>query len=398
MSASTPASAAYAENPQKVGPPLNIGVDIRRVGEFGVGIYTKNLVRSLVRIAPENHYVLIGRNENLEHFRDLKPSPRFELYDRRFDSVRSHLDFWFLIRRLGLDIFHMPHRWVPYSTPSPYVATLHDLNSLVFPREEESPMRQRMRRRILRHGLMNAARIIAVSEATKRDAMKRLSLPESKFSVVYDAVDEQVAQPVTESERRRTLARYSVNDPFLLYAGRIQIHKNVPRLIEAFAVAKAQLENHWRYQNLKLIVIGDDLSAFPNVRHSVMRTRIQDSVRFLGFVPVETLRVFYAAATAFIFPSLYEGFGMPPLEAMAHGTPVVTSNVSSLPEAVGDAAVLVNPENPFDIARGMRQVLLDDDFRRELRRRGFERVRRFSWDSSAEKVLEIYRQVVRSRR
>jgi glycosyltransferase involved in cell wall biosynthesis len=108
---------------------------------------------------------------------------------------------------------------------------------------------------------------------------------------------------------------------------------------------------------------------------------------------VETLRVFYAAATAFVFPSLHEGFGLPPLEAMAHGTPVVTSSVSSLPETVGNAAVLVNPENVFDIARGLRQVLLDEEFRQELRQRGYQQVRRFSWDRSAEQVLEIYRSV-----
>jgi glycosyltransferase involved in cell wall biosynthesis len=125
----------------------------------------------------------------------------------------------------------------------------------------------------------------------------------------------------------------------------------------------------------------------------VLRSGIQQSVRFLGFVPLETLRVFYDEAVAFLFPSLYEGFGLPPLEAMAHGTPVVTSNVSALPETVGDAAVLVNPENVFDIARGIREVLLDDEFREQLRQKGFQQVRRFSWDVTAQRVLEVYREV-----
>jgi glycosyltransferase involved in cell wall biosynthesis len=156
---------------------------------------------------------------------------------------------------------------------------------------------------------------------------------------------------------------------------------------------KAELENHPKYHNLRLIVIGDDLNAFPAVRHSVLRSGIQQSVRFLGFVPLETLRVFYDEAVAFLFPSLYEGFGLPPLEAMAHGTPVVTSNVSALPETVGDAAVLVNPENVFDIARGIREVLLDDEFREQLRQKGFQQVRRFSWDVTAQRVLEVYREV-----
>lgn len=385
---------------QPAGEPrrLHIGIDIRRCGQFGVGMYVKNLVRSLARVGPENEYVLIGSRSHWEEIGKLEGNFRLEEYNRRYNSRRSHIGYWFEVRGLGLDLIHMPHRWVPFATPAPYVATLHDLNNILFPVEGASKFMQALRLVTLKHGLRNAARIIAVSEATKRDGVKRLGLPEEKFEVVYDAVDEHVAQSISEEDRRLTLERYSVSDPFILYAGRIQVHKNVPRLIEAFAVLKAQLENHWKYHNLRLIVIGDDLSAFPAVRHTVMSTRMQDSVRFMGFVPVDTLRVFYASADAFAFPSLYEGFGLPPLEAMAHGTPVVTSNASSLPEAVGDAAVLVNPENVFDIARGLRQVLIDEEYRGELRRRGFEQVRKFSWDRSAQKVLEIYRSVARAPR
>src|SRR6185436_8173981 len=135
----------------------------------------------------------------------------------------------------------------------------------------------------------------------------------------------------------------------------------------------------------------DYLAAHSDLRRSVIRSRVQQRVRFLGFVPVETLRIFYRSAAAFVFPSLYEGFGLPPLEAMAQGTPVVTSNVSSLPEVVGDAAVLVNPENVFEIARGIRQALLDTDLRKLLIERGRHRVAGFSWDRAADRILEIYR-------
>ena len=372
-----------------------IGIDIRRAGEFGVGIYTKNLVRSLARVGAEHRYVLVGGPENREHLGDLGPNFRLANYTKRFDSTRSHFDYWFVLRALGVDVFHIPHRWVPLSTPGPYVVTLHDLNNLFYPKERASVSMQKLRHAALRRGLHNASRIITVSNATRRDAVKRLSLDDKKFTTIYDAVDEQVAQPAPDELRRLTLERYSVKDPFVLYAGRIQPQKNVPRLIEAFAVVKAQLENHWKFHNLKLIVIGDDLARYPEVRRAVMRGRLQDSVRFLGFVPLETLRCFYNEATAFLFPSLYEGFGMPPLEAMAHGTPVVTSSVSSLPESVGDAAELVNPTNVFDIARGLRKILLDDEYRAELRRRGFERVKKFSWDRSAEQVLEVYHEVAR---
>jgi len=373
--------------------PLLIGIDVRRAGGFGVGTYIQNLVRALERVGAGEEYVLVGTPDLAPNFSSLPPNFRFVPYTRRFDSSRTHLSFQFLLRGLALDLFHMPHRWVPYFMPCRYVATLHDLNNILYPPEDASPRIERVKRFFLTHGLRNADRVIAVSETTKVDAVTHLGLSPKKIVVIPDAVDQEVATPVHEAERQRTLARYQIHDPFVLYAGRIQVHKNIPRLIEAFAVVKAELENHPKYHNLRLIIIGDDLNSFPAVRHSVLRSGIQQSVRFLGFVPLETLRVFYDEAVAFLFPSLYEGFGLPPLEAMAHGTPVVTSNVSALPETVGDAAVLVNPENVFDIARGIREVLLDDEFREQLRQKGFQQVRRFSWDVTAQRVLEVYREV-----
>ena len=369
-----------------------IGIDIRRTGDFGVGTYIRNLVTALGRAGSEEEYVLIGRRGQFEDLGELDPRFRSRIYPRPYDSWQSHIEFDGLIRRLGLDILHMPHRWIPYRLRRPYVVTLHDMDNILFP-GQASEARQFLQRHKLMRGLGRASRVIAVSEATKRDAVKLLGLREDLFDVVPAAVDPRVAEPVSEPERERILSRYQIEDPFVLYAGRIQEHKNLPRLIEAFAVVKSELENDPRYERLGLILIGDEITALPEVRHAVMRARIQPYVRFLGFVPLETLRVFYAAASAFLFPSLYEGFGLPPLEAMAHGTPVVASNVSSMPEVLGDAAVLVNPKNVFDIARGLREVLVDETLREELRVRGQRRTLSYSWDESARKVLEIYRRV-----
>ena len=168
----------------------------------------------------------------------------------------------------------------------------------------------------------------------------------------------------------------------------------MPRLVEAFAVVREQLAAHPLYKELRLVIIGDTISQHPAVRQAVIKSRVEHVVRFLGFVPFETLRCFYETAAAFVFPSRYEGFGLPPLEAMACGAPVVTSNVSSLPEVVGDAAVLVNPENVFDIARGIRDVLLDENLRATLIRRGREQAARFSWSRTARQVLDIYHEVL----
>jgi glycosyltransferase involved in cell wall biosynthesis len=213
---------------------------------------------------------------------------------------------------------------------------------------------------------------------------------------VYNALDERFIREPMPADADRILERHAVSYPFVLYAGNIKPHKNLARMIEAFAVAKSELAGHAEFANLKLLLIGDELTKHPDLRRAVVRTRVREDVRFLGFVPHSVLRVFYARARAFLFPSLYEGFGLPPLEAMAHGTPVVTSNVSSLPEVLDHAALLVNPENLFDIARGIRQVLTEEPLRRELVRRGHEQVKRYSWERSAQQVLDVYRAVARA--
>ena len=158
-----------------------------------------------------------------------------------------------------------------------------------------------------------------------------------------------------------------------------------------------ELAGHPRYRHLRLVVIGDEISQYPAVRRAAAQTRTGQAIRFLGYVPFETLRAFYESAEVFAFPSLHEGFGLPPLEAMACGTPVVTSNVSSLPEVVGDAAVKVSPDNVFEIARGLKDVLLNSDLRAKLIELGLAQSRKFSWQQTARQVRDTYLEVARDR-
>ena len=370
-----------------------IGFDVRRADAFGVATYINNLLRALARRGPGHEYVLIGSARHQPRFADLPSNFRFVTSEKGYASLDSHLRFQFLVRSLSPDIFHVPHRVVPFFMPCRYLVTVHDLDQIVF-RDAFGPRLQAEARfYALRHGLRRAGRVLTVSEATRRDLIRLLGIPSDRIAVIPNAIDERFTKPVTDADLQRTLERYQVDYPFLLYAGAIQPQKNLPRLVEAFAVVQSELEHHPQYSQLRLLIIGDELTAHPDLRRSVVRARVQPRVRFLGFVPLETLRVFYRSAAAFVFPSLYEGFGLPPLEAMAQGTPVVTSNVSSLPEVVGDAAVLVNPENVFDIARGIKQALLDADLRLTLQARGRLQVARFSWDRAADRVLQVYRAV-----
>jgi glycosyltransferase involved in cell wall biosynthesis len=242
--------------------------------------------------------------------------------------------------------------------------------------------------------LRKASRVIAVSQFTKNEIEKLLAISDDRIEVVYNAIDERFLHGhATDADRELIAQRYLVNYPFILYAGAIRPHKNVVRIIEAFSALKSELQKLQQYPDLKLIIIGDDLSSHPRLRRTVVRSGVQNDVRFLGFVPIEVLRIFYDVAKIFVFPSLYEGFGLPPLEAMAHGTPVVTSNTSSLPEVAGAAALLVNPENVFEIRRGLQRALLDPVLRERMKQRGYEQAQRFSWTTSVSRILEIYREV-----
>jgi glycosyltransferase involved in cell wall biosynthesis len=247
-----------------------------------------------------------------------------------------------------------------------------------------------MTKRVLR----GAERIFAVSNFTRTEIEKLFGIAPGKIEVVYNAIDERFLRGHASVADRELIAqRYQVTYPFLLYAGRISPHKNVVRMIEAFSALKTELERDQLYPDLKLIIIGDDLSGNPDLRRTVVRSGVQNDVRFLGFIPIEVLRIFYDEAKIFVFPSLYEGFGLPPLEAMAHGTPVITSNVSSLPEVVGNAAVLVNPENVFEIMRALHRVLTDKTLRDRMKERGYRQATRFSWEISVRRVLDVYREI-----
>jgi len=376
---------------------MRVAIDIRRAGDFGVGTYIRNIVLQLAQLDTATQYLLIGRRKHLEEFSSLPKNFELVEYAAEPESFRTHLHLPFVLRRRRIDVLHMPWFYAPALLPARLVITVHDLTDVLSPPVASTSVVQAGRLFFARRALQNASRILSVSHASKRELARTFAIPESKIEVIYNAVDERFLREPLPADADRILERHAVNYPFVLYAGNIKPQKNLARLIEAFAVAKADLRDHPELAQLKLIVIGDELTQHPDLRRAVVRSRIREDVRFLGFVPLPVLRVFYARARAFLFPSLYEGFGLPPLEAMAHGTPVLTSNVSSLPEVFSQAALLVNPENVFEIARGIRQILTEGVLRESLARRGRELVERFSWRRSAEQVRAVYEAVMAER-
>jgi len=376
-------------------PSVKIAIDIRRMTEFGVGTYIRNVVRTLGRLDLETTYFLIGSPAKVKEIGPLPPNFHSVPLAEPERSLKSFRDFRTVVKRLECDLVHIPYLfWMPRGLPCPYVMTVHDVLEHMYRAHDRSSLRRSLHFHLTRRVLKGAARILAVSKYTKSDIEKLFGIPGSRIEVVYNAIDERFLRGHASDADRQVLAeRYLVTYPFLLYAGRISPHKNLVRIIEAFSALKAELEKEGKFPDLKLIIIGDELSKHPDLRRTVIRGGVQNDVRFMGFVPIEMLRVFYDAAKIFVFPSLYEGFGLPPLEAMAHGTPVITSNTSSLPEVVGNAAVLVNPENVFEIMRALHRVLLDQTVRDKFKQRGYEQAKKFSWDASARQILDVYKEV-----
>jgi glycosyltransferase involved in cell wall biosynthesis len=355
----------------------------------------RNIVRALARLDRENQYFLLGSPDKVAEIGPLPANFKGLALLEPDNTPKGFFECRAIVKRLECDLMHIPHLFsIPRNLPCPYVMTVHDVLEHMYGARDGSSIRRSLHFHLTRRVLKGAGRILAVSKFTKSEIEKLFGISGRHIEVVYNAIDERFLRGhASESDRQILAERYLVTYPFLLYAGRISPHKNLVRIIEAFSALKAELEKQGQYPDLKLIIIGDELSKHPDLRRTVIRSGVQNDVRFMGFVPIEMLRLFYDAAKVFVFPSLYEGFGLPPLEAMAHGTPVVTSNTSSLPEVVGNAAVLVNPENVFEIMRGLNRVLLDQAVRDKIRERGYEQVKKFSWETSARRIIEAYQSV-----
>jgi glycosyltransferase involved in cell wall biosynthesis len=369
---------------------LRIAIDARKLRDYGIGTYVRNLIRHLARIDQTTDYVVLCREADRqivgafgENFRAVpERSPGY--------SIREQITVPLDLRRERADLFHAPHYVLPPLTPCKSVVTIHDCIHLRFPQYLPNKLGYAYARSSMWLAAHRSNRILTVSEASKRDILDYFAVPPEKIDVIYNGIDERFSALPAEDDVGRVRERYQLDDPFILYAGNIKPHKNLERTIEAFHLLRRSGE----FDQVKLVIIGDEIAKYAGLRHAVHRHKLHKYVRFFGFVPDQTLAILYRLAAVFVFPSLYEGFGLPPLEAMASGTPVITSNVSSLPEVVGDAAMLVDPLQPEAIADAMRRVLTDSTLRADLRARGLARARQFSWERSIRRVRQIYGEVL----
>jgi glycosyltransferase involved in cell wall biosynthesis len=376
---------------------MRVGIDYNPALNQGGGIgrYTRSLFEAVIRQDPDDEFVVYFNYE-----RGGRPPPLFPGARNVLERPLAIPDRWATIiwHRLRVplpidvvtgpvDVFHFPDFVVPPVRHGRTVVTVHDLSFLLHPETADERLRAYLER-VVPQAVRRADFVVVDSANTENDLIVLLDVDPERIAVVYPAVDKRF-RPVEDGAVLGAIRhKYNLNFPVILSLSVIEPRKNLPRLFEAYVRLKRDLGIPHR------LVIGGGLGwMYESVFQAVEDLALGESIIFLGRVPDEDLPALYKLADVFAYPSLYEGFGIPPLEAMACGTPVVTSNSSSLPEAVGDAGLMARPTDVDAIAEAIAQVLTNATLREDLSRRGIERARLFTWEASAEKVLSIYRRL-----
>jgi len=376
---------------------MRIAIDATPIiNRSGTGYYTQKLIEFLGRADGENKYVLFcpnGYSTDLEHV-GMFDYPNFRIIELR-SRGQAALALWRQLslpgqlRKLRIDLIHFPSFIASLRTDIPSVVTVHDLCFAFFP-EAFSMLRRPYYKFIIPRSVRRCDSIIADSDSTRKDILKHLYTGDGPVQTVHLGVDPvrfyYVAQ---ESEREGMRRQFGLPKDFILYVGTLEPRKNIPRLIRAFAygVVSKGLPYH-------LVIAGRKGWLFDDIFHEVSSLNLEDRVHFPGFIESSRLAALYSLARALAYPSLYEGFGLPCLEAMSCGTPVVTSDRSSLPELVGDCALIVDPMSVDSIAGALQKICSDDECHKTLSERGPQRASHFSWLTTAKETVEIYNSTI----
>lgn len=364
-------------------------LDARTVTDHfpGIGRYTLNLARAMQPALTENERLVLLRNPdaNSPWALEVATGPRTDIVDVPLSpfSLRQQWAVPRRLRSLDVSLYHSPYYLMPYMPGVPALVTVHDLIPLLYPRYFS--LRQRLLFSVtMGLAIRRSRQVIAVSQATANDLQHLLGIPPETIAVIPEAADPAFApQPVEQIARVRK--QYNLPDRYLLYFGSNKPHKNLVRLVRAWAKLQPQ--------PVPLVIAGVWDERYPEAKQEVMSNKIGDDVYFLGLLPEKDVPALYAGATIFVFPSEYEGFGLPVLEAMASGTPVACANSASLPEVTADAAYLFEATDVDAIVNVLGALLADENLRATLRERGLARASTFSWERTAEATCTLYRKI-----
>ena len=367
---------------------MRIGIDARLVyySRAGIGQYILRLAEALAHLdTGAEEFVLLQSRKDPTHIVD-RPN-----FSRRSLWTPSHhrLEQTFLpfeLDRARLDLLHSPDFIPPFRRSFQSVITIHDLAFLLYPHFLTNESARYYGQ--IDQAVRRTDHIIAVSESTRRDTINLLGVAEQKITVIYEAANPIYRQVDLDLAKRYVAEHYKIDQDYILFVSTIEPRKNLPTLLHAF---RKLVDAYKRPE--KLVLAGRRGWLSEEVFDTIERLKLSDQVLLLGRVPSEHLVYLYNAARALVHPSFYEGFGLPPLEAMNCGIPTVVSNVSALPEVVGDASILVDPNDVDELMVAMWRVLSDDDLRKDLIVKGLKRAQMFSWERSGKETLEVYRRV-----
>ncbi len=377
---------------------MRIGIDARFYGgeqSKGLGRYTQKLIEYLAATDRHNEYVVFLQPDSFAQWSITAKNFTPVSAPYRWYTLAEQLFMPWLIWRAQVDLMHFPHFNVPLLYRGTFVVTIHDLIILRFPTSRATtlgPLLYKLKhwagQLVMRHAALQSAHILTVSEFSKTDIAQYYSLPPSKITVTYEAADPPRTQP-SLSDQAQTLQQYHIKPPYLLYIGNAYPHKNLELLIGAMKALKQQPTAAGPWQ---LVLVGREDYFYKRLHQLAWSENVDDVVVFPGFVPDRQLAALSNQAALYVFPSLYEGFGLPALEAMVHGTPVLAARSSCLPEILGDGAAYFNPASVSDMIKQI-QALTESATRTALIAAGQRRVQQYAWQHTASATARVYEQV-----
>ena len=367
---------------------MKIAFDLRRVGNPGVGRYMKCLVEAILQLETDSEYLLL-LPPNADDAIGSNSKQVTQLFPRaRYYSIREQIELPRILRRQNVALLHSPHFLLPLSCPCPAVATIHDVIYLACPQDLPSRIGRSYYRAMIHASARRANRIITVSEFSKGEIVRYLQIDPQKITVVHSGIDPTFVPEDDRQNIESVLSKYAIDTDYIFYAGIYKPRKNHCGLLKAF--------RHFlgRAGKAQLVISGAIGDGQDQLRRLAEQLGIAERLVFTGGVSDLDLRVLYSAARVYACPSLYEGFGFTVLEAMACGTPVVCSRVTSLPEIAGNAALYADAQSAGEFGEALHQAFTKQELRSILRQRGFDNVRRFRWETVAKACLGIYGQII----
>ncbi len=370
---------------------MKIGIDARLYMESGNGRYLRNLLIQLRLNDHKNSYVVFCLKKDFETIRNVLSGDNWKIVvaDYRWYSFSEQLLFPFILYREWVDLLHFPHFNMPVLYVKPFVVTIHDLTHFAFAMKRASThsfvtyyIKHQAYSFVFWYAITWSKKIFTVSSYVKDDILRKFNCDKNKIIVTYESAEKPLL--VAQDEMKEVVKRLKIKEPFFLYVGNAHPHKNIEFLLQSFSELQKSVSP------VHLVLAGKENYFWTKLLEWGKEYKMISNVSYLGFVPDTDLAVLYSKAIGFVFPSLSEGFGLPVLEAMSYGCPVICSELTSIPEVAGDAAVYIDPKNIDSLVRAMHMLYSSSDIRLECKQLGFSQVKKFSWEEMGKSTLSNY--------